>query len=1103
MSPQAQSYLRRLDNSFFGRWINNSKVSWLLIVLLLIYGLYSVIVIPKESAPDVKFGIVSISTVYPWANPIDIDDTITTKIEDKIQDLDGIDKIDSRSSLWVSSVTVTLENGVDVRDFITDARNAIDTVSLPNDVTTPRLIEISTSNEILFQMMIYGPKDEFSMNHLRTLAIQVRTDLKGKGSIVDIALWWSIEWPTAGGWSTSSIFDVQVLLNAQQLELLWLSVGQVLGQIRAYNQNLPLGNYQLGDLRYDYRIDNELRSLSDLQNIPIVLWGGRSISLADISDIVRHYRADTVIYGWEANIIDHHALELTVYKAPGGNIFNDAASAKELIEANFTKLPYQGLSYAYTRDLAEIIIQDYQSLWKNGLTSLVLVFAVILLFIGLRQSLIATFVMPLSYLIVFIILNEMGRTMNFMVNFSLIVAFGLGIDMIIVYIEAAWTNMKLWYNPKTAMLLAMKTYSKPNIISALTNLVVFIPMLTLPGIIGKFLSNIPITLFASLLATLFLALTLNGVLFVSFNKKLDHYTEPGEDDDTYALLSDEEREILNNERSGKKLSTNDDHSKVEQIIDRVKRWYGKLLSHLLGHTTQRRLVIGWSFAAVILSFVVLAPMIGFVLFPSGDNPSIDFAISAQEGTATDAMLQNAQGIDQVIGSLPEIKNYTISTSKNKIDIALTLLNQEDRQRDSFAVQAEVETKLAYLTQRGYILEWKVQAWGPPAGKAVGIQLVADNKDYLPQLRQVAQDFQTHLSSLTGTMNTTNSSTDSPGQFSFRFDAARLADLGLNPSDVQNEIYSAINGIKAGTLIVDREERDIVVKMDTFAGQVAPEQLYNLSIATRSGPVRLSQIATVDINPALTSIDRKEGDIVVTVESDLEQWLKPNEFQSQLEAFAMTYTFPRGISYKAWGENAANADLIQSAATWFLVAIFMTFVLLVYQFNSFSKPAIILYSIVMAFLGVNIGLFITGNPYSMSFAIGFIALTGIVVNTAIFLVDRINENTKKWLWLVESIVEAWQTRFKPIVITTATTIFGIASLVNQDEFYAGLGYTIIFGLLFSTVITLVGVPLLYYAGFSGKDDARDGITTRWKDRIVQWWEKIHNKYQHLWQYIQKK
>ena len=170
LSQKAQSYLHRLENSFFGWWIVNYKVSFLVIILVILYGLYIAFTIPKESSPDIKFGVVSVTTVYPWANPVDVDDIITSKIEEKLKDIDGVDSISSTSSLGVSNVVITLNNGVDVPNFLNDARSNVDSVSLPEQATAPSIQEISTANEVLFQMILYGPKDEFSMNHLRSLA---------------------------------------------------------------------------------------------------------------------------------------------------------------------------------------------------------------------------------------------------------------------------------------------------------------------------------------------------------------------------------------------------------------------------------------------------------------------------------------------------------------------------------------------------------------------------------------------------------------------------------------------------------------------------------------------------------------------------------------------------------------------------------------------------------------------------------------------------------------------------------------------------------------------------------------------------------------------
>lgn len=1088
LSNKAISYLEEIKNSFFWRWIVNYKVSFLLIILVILYGLYTAITIPKESSPDVKFGIVSVSTVYPWANPVDIDDVITTKIEDKIKNLDGIDKIESSSSLWISNVTITLENWVDVNDFMADVRSNIDTISFPDDVRDPSVIEISTANEVLFQMILYGPKKDFSMNHLRSLAMKFKDDVKWKWWIVDVWVdanfstngrWWAF-----GGWAwADSDFDMQVQLDQAKLEWYWLTVWQIVWQIRAYNQNLPLGNYKLGNLRYDYRIDNELSSLADLQNIPIAIpWW--YIRLSELATIVRSYKSKSITYGWVYDSADNHAVTLTIYKKNRSNVFNDSTTARKVIEDTLHKLPYAWLEVAYTTDLADIIIDDYTSLWRNGITSVVLVFLITMVFIWFRQSLIATLSMPISFFITFMVLDYLGMTMNFMVNFSLILSFGMGIDTVIVFVESARENMKKWYNPTSAILITMHTYARPNIITSLINIVVFIPMLVLPGIVGKFLSFIPITLFATLLASLFLALTVNGALFARFNKKLTYYYNDDEHDETLAIMSAEEKEILYHEREGKQSIPVSDAPWLEKRIDELREYYVSILRFILAHSFWRKVTILAPVGLVFATLILLAPSIGFKLFPSWDNPSINFELTAREWTDVSEMAKIVSGVDVLISQIPELKSYTIDISNTRVDIGLSLVKKEERQRDSFEIQAAVESGLSYLKTQWYKFEGKVQAWWPPTGKAVGIKLIANDKKLLTDLKKVSKDFEAYLSSLTWTLNVTNSSTESPWQFSFSFDRDRLAEWWLTPSDVQSEIYSAINGVKAGTMMVDTKERDIVLKIDTFVDDVSPEMLYNLVITTKAGQVRLSDIATVATNPSLTSVKRVDGDIVLSVESDLEQGLQPTNFQPQLENFAKNYDYPAGISYKAWGENEANADLIQGAMLAFVVALFMTFVLLVYMFNSFSKPAIVLYSIFTALLGVNIGLWVTGNPYSMAFAIGFISLIWVIVNTAIFLVDRINENTKKWIWLVESIIEAGQARFKPIIISTLTTILWLASSVTQDEFYAGLGYTVIFGLVFSSVITLVAVPVLYYSVFRDKEEGELWRRERMKDWILQ-------------------
>ena len=271
----------------------------------------------------------------------------------------------------------------------------------------------------------------------------------------------------------------------------------------------------------------------------------------------------------------------------------------------------------------------------------------------------------------------------------------------------------------------------------------------------------------------------------------------------------------------------------------------------------------------------------------------------------------------------------------------------------------------------------------------------------------------------------------------------------------------INGSKAGTVNIDKVDRDIVIRYHIFNDAVSPESLANIKINTRVWQITLNSIASIVLWQSLNWITRKDGDITITVEADLESWLTPTSFQPKLVEFADKYQFPSWISFKQAWENEANKDLIQSTIMAFFVSLFLAFAILVYQFNSFSKPAMVLYSIVTALLWVNIGLRVTWNPYSMAFAIGFISLIWVVVNTSIFLVDRINHNIEKWVDIERAIFEAWYARFKPIIISTITTILWLGSVVTQDEFYASLWFTVIFGLIFSSIITLIALPMLFY------------------------------------------
>ena len=1043
------SYIERIENTYFGRWIKNYKISFLVVFLIAAYGLYSLIIVPKESAPTIKFGIVQISTIYPGTNPLDIDDSITSKIEDKVKDLQWIDKINSTSFLWWSNIVITLKNDVSTKDFINEVRTKVDSIVLPQDANKPVVTELWTDNQILSKFILYAPKRYFTMNQLRWLALDFKEEIKWKWWIVDVSI---------DGVAWDSAYDVSINLDQSRLEELWVSISSVIQQIRAYNQNLPLWNHIINNKSYDYRITNSIESLKDIQDIPINI-GTTYVQLWEIASISRKYKVTSEIYWWSVNSSGNFAIEMTLFKAPKSNIFKVWDQAKQIIAETIKKIKFSGINVQYTADLADTIIDDYGSLGRSWIQSILLILFVTALFTWFWQSLTATVVMIIAFFMTFIVLNLLWLSLNFLTNFSLILAFGTGIDTIVVFIEWAYSNMKRWFEPKTAILLAINTYKSANINTSLINICVYIPLLVLPWVTGKFLSYIPTTIFTTLVASLILSLTISWALYYKVIKPLPYFYKNNDDE---TIMNDDEKEILIKEQEWKYIISESKTPWVEKQINRLTASYVSWLDRAM-HTRRRRNLIIWlPIVWTVLSFVFLSSSIWFKLFPSWDNPAINYTITSPEWTTTQKMVIVATWMDRLISSIPELKSYTISVENNQIDIATILVKKAQRSRDSFAIQADIENKLAYLKKLWYRVEWKVQAWWPPTWKAVGIKLVANDKSQLAQLTKTASDFEEYLRSQTGTVNVANSNKSAPGQFEIIFDKQKLAQLWITPQDIQWELFAAVNGQKAWTVQFGWVEKDIIVRYDSLTWGVIPENISNMLISTRSWPVMLSSIATLRLNQSLVSISRQEWKIIVSVEADAQNDAPTTQLQQWLETYASNYAFPPWISFLSWWENEANKDLISAVISWFLISLFLAFILLVYQFNSFVLSSIVLYSIISAFLWVNLWLRITGKPYSMSFAIWFISLIWLVVTTWVFLIDRIVYNLDHGAKDIKiAILEAWSRRFRPILISWLITLLSAITIVAQDEFYAWLWYTIIFGLVFSATITLFAIPMLMY------------------------------------------
>ncbi|AHB41750.1 hypothetical protein P148_SR1C00001G0964 [candidate division SR1 bacterium RAAC1_SR1_1] len=1059
---------KKIESGFFGFWVQKWRFTFVLVALIIVVGIFSVYEIPKETSPDIDFGIISVGTVYQGVNPQDIDNLITEKIEQEIKDIQGIKKITSTSVVGFSSIILELENDANTNDVIVDIKDSVDKADLPSDAEEPVVTEISSDNELMFNVLLYGEKDIYSQLYLVEKARRIKSNLAGKGSIttIDVGGYAGME-SVDGIGGNSQTYDVYVLVNKDKLEALgmnFLQLGQILQQ---WNKNQPLGSHVIDQFSYDFRIQGSFDTLEQLKNIPITTREG-FIYLKDIAKIEKRLNDDNFYRLGAYQITGQNYVALKFNKKSGANIFDASTSAKELLEDELNKYDYDGLSVLYTSDMSELISKDYDGLINNFLQSIVLVFLSLLVLVGIRESLIAATTFPLALLVTFIVLDQMGMTLNFLTNFSFLITFSIAVDTTIVIIEGANEKIKLGYNPKNAILLTVKEYKGPLITATITNVVVFLPMLMLPGIMGKFLAYIPITIFSTLLAALFIGLTINSALYFKIAKKKNYFEN---DEEQIQYMNKEDLALLEDDRKDKEQKDHQSLSFRENMLNKINDWYFEKITWVTENVKRRFWAVMIPLIGLVVSFVFLAPLIGFKLFPDNDNGYMTMSIVGKKGLTNKEMEKQlyftnkaGQTLDDILANTPEIKVYSYNVMGNSVSINLEFLDPIERKKDGmrnvFVLEKYFDKELNFLRSYGLRINIAALKDGPPGTKEVGIKLIADSNKKMQNLIEISRDFENYLRDIPGVKNVGNSSQETPGQFVYTLDAAKLSMLGLTPGSLYLDLYALTNGRNAGTLKGQLDNHNIKLKYDGFDKGMTPSDLDQININTQAGQINFGDISTYSFDNAISAVSREDTKISIVIDANLELGYTSNQIQSQLDTYASSYIFPDGITYKQSGENQENADLINAMLMAFLIAIFAIFGILVFQLNSYLQPAIIMYSIAVGLLGANIGLFVTGNAYSIMFGIGFISLTGIIVNDSILCLYKINENIRIGMEPLKAIRYAGRSRLQPIIVNVLAATLGLASVIN-DDFWKTLAITIIFGLLFGSFSNLFALPSLFY------------------------------------------
>ncbi len=1020
-------------------WSIDHKASvFVLLIIVIIAGFVSYINLPVESFPQIKQPVVFVAIPYLGVAPGDIETLVTQPVETKLKEITKVKKMTSTSNEGISTITVEFETDMDIDEAVRKVREKVDQVKpdLPMDIEEPVIQEINFENIPIMLVSIVG---EQSLVRLKKIAEDLQDRFEQINGVLDVKI--------SGGLER----EVKINLNPSRLKYYNLGVEDVISSIRRENTTIPGGSVESGNLKYTVRIPGEFDSIEEIKNVVVKIIKGYPIYVHDLADVEFGYK-DQVSY---SRLDNRPSVTLSIQKRSGENIIRIADEVKSILQNYKTKLPAK-TSYVILVDQSKDIRSMVNDLENNIIAGLLLVIGVLYFFMGARNGLLVGIAIPLSMLLSFVVVSLMGYTLNMIVLFSLILALGMLVDNAIVIIE----NIYRHYEEGKSLYHAAKDASSEVGIavftSTLTTLFAFSPLILWPGIVGEFMKYLPITLIITLSSSLFVAFIFNPSIASSFIKK------------------DEKMKNL--------------------LGDRLLNW---LIIHYES-TLKWALKNRWKTVGMtIFGFIGMFILYGFFnhgveFFPDLEPTQAWIKVEAPIGTRLDRSNEVVHEIEKRIKETPDMDHYVTEVGNvsddfdlgveggnpHKSRVTIDFVEKYERSQSSFKSLDEIRNKVAGIP--GVRIDVSKPQEGPPTGNAVEIQIKGEN---FAILEQAALEIQRRIRDVDGLADLRDNYEKGKPELSIRIDREKAALLGLNTEQIASTIRTAVNGSKASDYRVGQDEYDITVRfLKDFRKSYT--DLLNLTIFYEGNHIPLANFARVEFSSGLSNINHVDGDRVVTVTADA-FGRSSAEVLADVKNRLQNFQLPEGYTLSYAGQNTEQSAASDFLSRAFLVALLLIFFVLVTQFNSISLPFVIMISVILSFFGVFFGLLITFRPFGIIMTgIGIISLAGVVVNNAIVLIDYIQKLRQRGMDKNDAIILAGKTRLRPVILTAVTTILGLIPLtvgINIDfiglfkgdfskfiqfgaessQWWSNMGVAVIFGLMFSTALTLVVVPVLYH------------------------------------------
>ncbi len=1046
--------------SIYKSAINKPVTTILIFIAVMIIGAFSYIKLPIDQLPEMDPPYVMVMCTYPGANATEMETNITKVLENSLNSVDGLKEITSRSKDNISVVTLELEWGTNMDEAVNDVRSYIDIVkdNLPDGTSNPFIFKFSSSSMPIIQYAITADESYPGLEKLLDdEVIPLLNQVDGVGNI---------------SMSGQPERYVYVDIDQAKLDAYHIPLELVGSAISANNLNMASGSVKMLDEQYQVQVRSEYVESSEIENVVVTTTPqGKQIYVRDLA-VVRDTIKDLTL---DEKINSRDGVRLVIMKQSGANTVQICRELNKKMEQIKTQLP-PDINIDVVYDSSEEIQNSIDSLIESILYALLFVVLVVLFFLGRwRATLIIGATIPIALIVAFIYLLFVDSSLNIISLCSLTIAIGMVVDDAIVVLENITSHIERGSNPREAAIYATNEVWVSVIATTLVIVAVFVPLTMLTGFAGIMFKELGWIVTIVVCTSTVVAITLTPML-------------------SSKLLRAKKVRVENGKLIEEDVQAGWYQKYVVSMLDKVDAFYAKALGACLRH---KALTLMTVFALFIASLI--PAYLGFVgtdFMQKTDNGRLTVKAELQRTTRVEETAALSRQLEaRIMELVPEVRMISSttgspddagfsalinSTSNNKLQMTVVCSKKYERERTIFEIAEVIRKELAQYPQ---LLDYSCEmASGMGGGGASTVDIEVYGYDF-DATNLFAEQIKRAVVDIEGARDIVVSRDEDRPELKVVVDKEKAARHGLNSATVASYVRSRINGYTAGYLKEDGDEYDILVRLSE-ADRNSISDIENLTIPTQSGKlIKLSELASVQEYLAPPEIERKTRQRMLTIKVTPHE-VSLGELAAAIQAVVEPMERPAGVTVRYGGDYEEQQESFADIGMLFALIIILVYVVMASQFESLSKPFIIMMSVPFAISGVIISLWVTGTSLDMIGALGVVMLVGIVVKNGIVLVDYINLMRDRGYELNEAIQLSGQSRLRPVLMTAFTTLLGMVPMaVSQgegSEMWQPLGIVVIGGLLVSTLVTLIVVPVMY--GIMSRHGERDKEEQQRRDYV---------------------